>query len=228
MAYIEILEIDESAGQRQIEEKLRDKYQYFNTLVSTAPTTQLKSIYAKKVSELQGLAKQYRINLADSRNSAEQTNNAAVPRECNDSAFTDQEQAILVLHTEGRALRSYTLRPGLNILGRNQGVEHHSIVIEDEYLSRAHAVVEVINVKARHALVYDIGELPGKKYSTNGVYINSAEQRITGKKLFRPGDTVQVGYAKLVLTYAADAKQQEAMTAIGKKDHSKTVFIKVN
>lgn len=227
MAYIEILEIDESAGQRQIEEKLRDKYQYFSTLVSTAPTTQLKSIYAKKVSELQSLAKQYSVDLADSRNSAGQPNNA-VSSECIDSALTDQEHAILVLHTEGRALRSYTLRPGLNILGRNQSVEHHSIVIEDEYLSRAHAVVEVINVKARHTLVYDIGELPGKKYSTNGVYINSAEQRITGKKLFRPGDTVQVGYAKLVLTYAADAKQQEAMTAIGKKDHSKTVFIKVN
>ena len=64
-------------------------------------------------------------------------------------------------------------------------------------------------------MLYDVGELAGHKASTNGVYLNGRDQRITGKISLNPGDTLQVGYSKLVLTYASSGRQQEAMEVRG-------------
>lgn len=227
MAYIDLLDIEDTVGSKLIAEKIKDRHQYFSMLASTAPTAQLKSIYLKKLSELQELAVRYSVDWASPR-SADAKAKTQSDGDAGNARYAEQELAMLVLHTEGRAVRSYQLLPGLNILGRSQGTEHHSIVIEDDFMSRSHAVVEITNVKARQALVYDIGEISGKKSSTNGVYLNGVEKRITGKTTFRPGDTIQVGYSKLVLTYSSAEKQKEAVTAVGKKDHSKTVFIKVS
>jgi hypothetical protein len=227
MAYIELLEIEESAGAHQIAERLKDRHKYFTTLASTAPTVQLKAIYQKKLSDLQALASKYQVDLSASSGSvkpqmAEQTPSSEL------ASRAAQPQALLVLHTEGRPLQSFPLLIGVNILGRSQGTSGHTILIDDDYMSRAHAVVEIISIKERSALLYDIGELPGNKPSTNGVYLNGHETRLTGKVSLSHNDTLQVGYAKLVLTYAAATEQRDTVTAIGKKEHSKTVFIKVN
>lgn len=224
MAYIELLEIDESAGANLIAERLRDRYKYFTTLVSTAPTAQLKAIYQKKLAGLQSLAGQHAVDLLGSKASAP----TPIGQASNLEDSTVNQQALLVLHTEGRPLRSYPLVPGVNILGRNQGTSGQTILIDDDYMSRSHAVVEVVSIKNRSALLYDIGELPGHKPSTNGVYLNGNDQRLKGKVPIKPNDTLQVGYAKLVLTYAAHSRQNDVVTEIGKKQHSRTVFIKMN
>lgn len=226
MAYIELLEIDENAGVQQISERLSDRYQYFSTLVSTAPTMQLRAIYQRKLSDLQILANHYSIKISAS--GADQTPKDASTKSSKGTEKAGQQQALLVLHTEGRALRSYPLLPGINILGRSQGTSGNTILIDDDYMSRAHAVVEITSIKEKSALLYDIGELPGCKSSTNGVFLNGNEQRLSGKVALNPNDTLQVGYAKLVLTYSAAAERGATMFAIGKKEYSNTVFIKVN
>lgn len=226
MAYIELLEIDENAGVQQISERLSDRYQYFSTLVSTAPTMQLRAIYQRKLSDLQILANQYSVKISVS--GAEQTLKDASTKSSKGTEKAGQQQALLVLHTEGRPLQSFPLLPGINILGRSQGTSGNTILIDDDYMSRAHAVVEITSIREKSALLYDIGELPGCKPSTNGVFLNGNEQRLSGKVALNPNDTLQVGYAKLVLTYSAVAERSATMFAIGKKEHSKTVFIKVN
>lgn len=226
MAYIELLEIDENAGAQLIAERLSDRFQYFSTLVSTAPTMQLRAIYQKKLSDLQILANHYSVKISAS--GVEQAQKVASRQSSGKAEKTSQQQALLVLHTEGRALQSFPLLPGINILGRSQGTSGNTILIDDDYMSRAHAVVEITSIKEKAALLYDIGELPGCKPSTNGVFLNGNEQRLSGKVTLNPNDTLQVGYAKLVLTYSAAAEQSATMFAIGKKEHSKTVFIKVN
>ncbi len=226
MAFIELLEVDDNAGIALIAERLSDRYQYFSTLVSTAPTIQLRAIYQKKLSELEILAKHYSVKITTSE--SEQRLKDASPRLSREVEMVSLQQALLVLHTEGRALQSFQLLPGINILGRNQGTSGNTILIDDDYMSRAHAVVEIISLKEKAAMLYDIGELPGHKPSTNGVFLNGNEQRLTGKVALQPNDTLQVGYAKLVLTYSAADKRNATMFAIGKKEHSKTVFIKVN
>ena len=228
MAIIEILEIDDSADVQQIREKLRDRYQYFGVLVSTAPTMQLKAIYQKKLLDLRALAEKYSLNLDASSAPASAPSGGGGAAHSAHKANPPSQQAFLVLHTEGKPLRSFPLLPGINVLGRNQGVVGHTILIDDDYMSRAHAVVEMVAIKDKVALLYDVGELAGHKASTNGVYLNGCDVRISGKLALNPGDTLQVGYSKLVLTYAASGQQQEAAAAVGKREHSKTVFIKVN
>lgn len=226
MAYIELLEIDENAGTQQIAERLNDRHQYFSTLVSTAPTIQLRAIYQKKLSDLQILANHYSVKISGSE--AGQALKVASTKSSKETSKASQQQALLVLHTEGRPLQSFPLLPGINILGRSQGTSGNTILIDDDYMSRAHAVVEIISIKEKSALLYDIGEVLGYKPSTNGVFLNGNEMRLSGKVALNPNDTLQVGYAKLVLTYSAAAERSATMFAIGKKEHSKTVFIKVN
>lgn len=227
MAFIELLEIDDSAGIEQIREKLKDRYQYFEVLVTTAPTSQLKAIYQKKLVDLRALAEKYSLDLsAPSTPAAVPAGTPTSAREFEPTQTTTQ--ALLVLHTEGKPLQSFPLLSGINILGRRQSVAGQTILIDDEYMSKAHAVVEMLSIQGRQALLYDVGELAGHKASTNGVYLNGRDQRITGKVSLNPGDTLQVGYSKLVLTYASSGRQQEATAAVGKTEHSKTVLIRVN
>jgi len=227
MAIIEILEIDDSADVRLIREQLMDRYQYFGVLVSTAPTMQLQAIYQKKLLDLKALAEKYSVDLDASFASVSSTSVGEAERFAT-KANQSSEQAFLVLHTEGKPLRSFPLLPGINVLGRRQGEIGHTILIEDDYMSKVHAVVEMVHIKEKVALLYDVGELSGNKPSTNGVYLNGRDVRISGKLALNPGDTLQVGYSKLVLTYAVSGQQQEAAAAVGKREHSKTVFIKVN
>jgi FHA domain len=227
MAYIELLDIEESAGAHVISERLRDRYQYFKTLTSTAPTVQLKAIYEKKLADLLTLAREYSLDLSSSSELPKQR--VSAQDTFADYSDTSANQIVfLVLHTEGRPLQSFPLLPGINILGRSQSFSGQTILIDDDYMSRAHAVIEVTSIKDRLALLYDIGELPGYKSSTNGVYLNGGEKRLSGKVSLNHTDTIQVGYAKLVLTYAAASEKIDAVTAVGKKEHSKTVFIKLN
>lgn len=226
MAYIELLELDDSAGAHSIAERLRERHKYFSTLADTAPTTQLKAIYQKKLTDLAHLAVQYAVELGAAGIGGATT----LPKEyaAPNTLSSVNLQAMLVLHTEGRALRSFPLVPGVNILGRTQNVIGNSVLIDDDYMSRSHAVVEIVSVKNQTALLYDAGELPGFKPSTNGVFLNGDPERLSGKVPIRPEDTLQVGYAKLVLTYASGDRQSEAVASVGSRIHSRTVFIKVN
>jgi pSer/pThr/pTyr-binding forkhead associated (FHA) protein len=227
MAFIDLLEIDDSADVQQIRERLKDRYNYFSVLVTTAPTMQLKAIYQKKLSDLRTLAERYSLDLSSATAPA---NSLSVGQGDiqTPSAAPSSAQAFLVLHTEGKPLQSFPLLPGLNVLGRRHGTAGHTILIDDDYMSKAHAVVEMVSILDRIALLYDIGELDAHKPSTNGVYLNGRDQRISGKLPLKHGDTLQVGYSKLVLTYAASGQQQEAAARVGKTEHSKTVLIRVS
>lgn len=227
MALIELLEIDDSADVQQIREKLRDRHQYFSVLERTAPTPQLKAIYLRKISDLRVLAEKYSVDLSSGTPQGP-VPSAGQPATPAPEPAPASQQAFLVLHTEGKALRSFALVPGLNVLGRRQGTTGHTILIDDDYMSKAHAVVDMVSIRDRKALLFDIGELAGNRPSTNGVFLNGNEQRITGKVALHPGDTLQVGYSKLVLTYAEADQQQAATAAVGKTEHSRTVFIKVH
>lgn len=226
MALIEILEIDDREDVQHIREKLRDRYNYFSVLEGTAPTPQLKAIYLRKISDLRVLAKKYAVDLSPEAPKPQAPPTGRPAPEA--AAAHSSQQAFLVVHTEGKPLQSFPLRPGLNVLGRRQGTTGHTIAIDDDYMSKTHAVVEILSIRDRKALLFDIGELAGNKPSTNGVYLNGRDERISGKVVLRSGDTLQTGYTKLVLSYADAGHQHEAEAAVGNTEHSKTVFIKVH
>ena len=227
MPLIEVLDIDSEASHDEIAARILDRHRYFSTLVVTAPTQQLRTIYERKLSDLRLLAQQYQVDLqgGQARPAAPPTAKQSGSQHAQSS---NTQLPVLVLHTEGREARSYPLLPGVNILGRRQGVSGHTLVIDDGYKGRAHAVVGVVQNPVPRVMLYDIGELPGQKPSTNGVFLNGNDKRLTGKHEMRPGDTLQVGYAQLVLTYAVEGQVNEAVREVSSKGRAPTVIIKVN
>ncbi len=125
-------------------------------------------------------------------------------------------------------MQSFPLLPGKNIIGRLGSTTVNSIAVDDEFMSRAHAVVEFTAGSARKVLLYDIGEMAGNKPSTNGVYLNGNKDRLLAAVPLTEGDAFQVGYSKFVLTYEQAGGRDEAVSRVVGRKHVETVLIKVH
>ena len=94
------------------------------------------------------------------------------------------------------------LQVGLNVLGREPRHAGNPIVVSDDFVSKDHAVLEVIPEKPRSVYLCDIGTITGKS-STNGVYLNDAKERLEGRVEVRAGDRIQIGKTTLILRRCA-------------------------
>ena len=218
ISYLEILDLSGNPSEEQIRQKLIEKLAYFKALINNAPTSHLKMIYEKNIEQLE----QIRINLGLNISFDE-------PFKFSNSTHEKKSgKTVLVRHTEDKSTKSYTLDQGLNYIGRDKSANKNKIVIDDDdYVSKQHAVIEVINGNPIKALVYDIGHVTGQ-FSTNGVYINGFESRINSKLELVEDDTVQIGYTKFVFKLSQSSQLNEMVEEVDAMEFTKTVFIKIN
>lgn len=216
--YLEILDLSGAPSEAQIKQKLIEKFVYFKALINNAPTLHLKMIYEKNIEQLE----QIRENLGLNIDFDEPLKFSNSTNEKNSSI------AVLIRHTEEKSTKSYTLDQGINYIGRDKLSNKNKIVIDDDdYISKQHAVIEVVNSNPIKVTVYDIGHITGK-FSTNGVFVNGFENRIAGKLELAEDDTIQVGYTKFVFRFSESSRLNEAVEEVDAMEFTKTVFIKIN
>ncbi len=116
----------------------------------------------------------------------------------------------------------FELVEGKNIIGKKTTFSSSHIAIDDQYVSRRHAV---ITVKLNQYNVYeyyiaDNAEVNDGKPSTNGTYINGNPQRISEPVRIIDGDTIQIGHTKLVLKTAdINIDVKEAIKLVKRQEH---------
>lgn len=139
----------------------------------------------------------------------------------------------LIRHNENQQNISFELKEGRNIIGRATEFFTPDVPIDDEYVSRRHAVLNVIlnQYNVYEYYVVDNEEVNNGKPSKNGTYVNGNIERISSPVRLIDGDTIQVGKTKLVLKTADITinvkeavrlvKRQEYITSVDFKKDSK-------
>ena len=116
----------------------------------------------------------------------------------------------LVVHDEYTDTSTFTLRNGLNRIGRKSDTTPRDINIaiytKDSYMSREHCEIEVkFNGRGHQYILRD-------RRSTNGTFLNANPRRLsrTQEAALKDGDTIQVGRTKLVLKLPSSAGSSKA------------------
>ncbi len=144
----------------------------------------------------------------------------------------EKENGWLIVHTEGKFPIEFPLVEGKNYIGRPaEEIRPHIQVSEDQYVSRGHAVLEVItSAEGCRFLLTDNQENQRNKESLNGTHVNGNPERLKPEETaeLRDGDTLQIGETKLVLKTPEIAGTVDvAKTQVQRMDYEKTIFKKV-
>lgn len=89
--------------------------------------------------------------------------------------------------------RSYSLHPGINTIGRkaNSSTATVQIAVEDKYMSRSHAIIEVRNAGGQLVYIMKNGANKNPSY-LNGTLVGPSDQLILNN-----GDRIKLGYTEL-------------------------------
>ena len=98
----------------------------------------------------------------------------------------------------------------------------YTLIDEDPYISRIHAVIYVENIDTLHLYICDSDLDNGGKASKNGTYINGHNSRIVKKIKIKENDTIQVGITKLVLKYNA-GNLEEIVNEVEQQNYVDTI-----
>lgn len=113
-----------------------------------------------------------------------------------------QEAAWLVVHMPDTKAHVYTLYVGENVFGRPSKKYIADLPLQDEYISRAHAIIyiEKDSLTRFHYRLVDDGSKRDGRVSANGTYVNGISDRLPadGSAFLKDGDLIQVGYTILV------------------------------
>lgn len=113
-----------------------------------------------------------------------------------------QEAAWLVVHMPDQSPHVFTLYVGENTFGRPSKKYIADLPLQDEYISRAHAIIHIErdNLERLHFRLVDDGSKRDGRVSANGTYVNGITKRIPqdGAVFLQDGDLIQVGYTILV------------------------------
>lgn len=220
MNILDLLELDATASEPQLVERAREKQRYFANLAKTAPTRMLADVYARRLAEIETfLAARGQDGAAPDRaRPAERP--AASPR----AAAAGMECYLEAVG--GPAPRRIPLHTGLNIIGREPRQMGNPIVLDDNFVSKNHAVIEVVPGPPPSVHVFDIGET-GAKPSTNGVFVGDAPGRITGRVALSGGERLRFGDCRFVFHLSAgSAPAPRAAAAASDDEFNRTVIIK--
>jgi len=131
----------------------------------------------------------------------------------------------IVVHDENTKQQTYTLKKGVNIVGRKSVSKPCDILIEtdDTYMSRNHLAIEISQgTKGLEYLVYDVT-------STNGTFINGNKDKKLNQMdrvLLQDGDTIQAGRTKMVLrTKKVVGTAKNATNTVISMNHLKTIIV---
>lgn len=215
---LKLLELPDNAGDLQIKKKFEERLSYYEDLSKNSPSAFLRKLNAQQLTKLE-LAKkdileciqkipvaekpkQVQIKNADTENMASFT----MPVILSSSARKEKKAlpevivpvAFLILHTENQPVKSFELFSGKTFIGRKvHPALKPLIVLDDEYVSRLHAVIEIENDSN---IYIDDSFLSNEgKPSKNGTFINGHKKRITSKTKINENDVIQVGETKLIL-----------------------------
>ena len=124
-----------------------------------------------------------------------------------------------------RESRTISLQPGLNIVGRQPRNMGTPVILNDDYVSMNHAVVEIVPGPPTTVHVYDVGEISSKP-STNGVFVNGSSSRIKGRVALTNGDHVRFGQSNFVLQCIVRQAAPRPARVTHDDESDKTVIIK--
>ena len=227
---LEFLELPAGANDAEIAARLEDKLTYFRRLSSNAPNDFLKKLHTGNVEKILSIKSQMGLKERTGQHTAppvsHQFTPSVKPATGADTAQIPSQQvpAWLIRHTEQQSTKPFSLQPGLNYAGRNQQDGPTIILDNDPYVSRLHALIEVVNANPVRVYVGDAA-LAGKP-SKNGVYINGNEHRITTKIEVREGDTIQIGMTKLILKLNRE-NISNIVKKVEEEEYMKTVVIDI-
>lgn len=132
----------------------------------------------------------------------------------------------LIIHTEGANHESFEIFPGKNTIGRKTPNYTPDIPLEDNYVSRKHAVL-IARQNENNFFEYYIADnthVNGKP-SMNGTFVNGCNERI-GESAMKiiDGDTIQIGMVKFVFKSAEiTIDVEEATKLVQKQEYQTTV-----
>jgi pSer/pThr/pTyr-binding forkhead associated (FHA) protein len=137
----------------------------------------------------------------------------------------------LIVHTEGKKHDVFEIFFGKNIIGRPTSNFKPDVPIDDEYVSRRHAVIDVRYNKFNVPEYYieDNAKSNNGKASTNGTFVNADTKRISEPKRIIDGDTIQIGQTKLVLkTSDINFTTEEALKLVERQEYKTTVDFRIS
>jgi pSer/pThr/pTyr-binding forkhead associated (FHA) protein/ribosomal protein S27E len=138
----------------------------------------------------------------------------------------------LVIHDEYTESRTFSLRKGLNRIGRVSDSTPRDVNIcidtQDNYMSRHHCDIEVRQKPGTNGYEYILSDRDygGKKASANGTFLN-ARKRLSpnDESPLQDNDTIQVGRTKVVLKLPSVAQNaQDAATKVQQMDFFQTII----
>lgn len=201
---IEFLELPATATDYQIGIALQDKLQYFEKLLENAPNDFLKRLYAKNVEKTKAFQSLIPHQTGPANASLYENRYAArAPGKATPAERDSDILAFLIRHNEGQASKTYPLYEGKNIIGRTvKSGELNAVLIDDDnYVSRAHALIEVVKGSTLEMILSDSDVSNGGKASKNGTYVNGNAKRIKKAVVLEENDTIQIGMTKLIIRY---------------------------
>ncbi len=219
---LEFLELPESATDSDIRTRMDDKLTYFQRLSENAPNEFLRKLHTSNTEKIR-LMKSQLLGIGAGNDSAARQPQQAQPVQGNHKT----EIGWLIRHTENQSSKTFPLFYGRNYIGRNPQPGIPTIVLDDDpYVSRTHALLEVINVNPLQIVISDDAAGNGGKSSKNGTYINGDEKRITHRVTIGVNDTVQVGMTKLIIRLN-NTSIHKIIQEVEESEYMKTVVIDV-
>lgn len=224
---LDFLELPESATDNDIRERMVDKLAYFQRLSENAPNDFLRKLHTSNTEKIRAMQREMGGVTAPAQVGAYVPSKAAYASSAPASAARTVEVALLVRHTENQSAITFPLYYGKNHIGRNPSFNNPCIVYTDDpYVSRVHALLEVINIDPLQIVVSDEASSNGGKPSKNGTYINGDERRINRKVTIGVNDTIQIGMTKFIIRLN-NTSIHKIVQEVEESDFMKTVVIDV-
>ena len=226
---LEFLELPESATDNDIRVRMDDKLAYFQKLSENAPNEFLRKLHTSNTEKIRTMQSMMHGQSAPAQPKAGASYSESHAEPFHASAPVAKPQvAWLVRHTENQSSNTYPLYYGRNFIGRNQhGSGTATVIINDDpYVSRTHALLEVININPLQIIVSDDAASNNGKPSKNGTYINGDENRLTHKVSIGANDTIQVGMTKLIVRLN-NTSIHKIVQEVEESEYMKTVVIDV-
>jgi pSer/pThr/pTyr-binding forkhead associated (FHA) protein len=220
---LEFLELPESATDHEIRVRMNDKLAYFQRLSENAPNDFLRKLHTSNTEKIRTMQNQMGGDAPPARSHQPAAYQQPAPQQPSSSK---SEVAWLVRHTENQSAKTFPLYYGKNYIGRNPQMGPAIILDEDPYISRVHALLEVININPLQVVVSDDANSNGGKPSKNGTYVNGDEKRLSRRMTIGTNDTIQVGMTKLIVRLN-NTSIHKIVREVEESDYMKTVVIDI-
>ncbi len=224
---LELLELPDNAGEEEIKRRMDEKLAYFQRLSENAPNDFLRKLHSTNTQKIKHLQAQLFDTQKPSVQSTPFQTSSNTPVTSVNNYQSSAAIAYLIRHTENMPSKTYPLLMGKNIIGRKAVPGIPFIEVDnDAYVSRVHAVIEVVSAQPLVVALYDDATHNGGKESKNGTYVNGNVKRITQKVLLKNNDTIQIGMTKLTFKLPTD-NVAKIVKEVEESDYMKTVVIDI-